>query len=175
MRSREAKLDFANTYNLEEAEVEGYVEWISMLHDHVRVGFAIGDSLWEGIQYTPRPTPKPGNPSNGKRFKIQIVFHHTDTHIYILSSALDLSIHNKQLLSMYSTNNKQQFNIDRPGPIAFMPVAVDVSGRIYDDFLRLIFLHPHRESSGLANDISEESVTFVFFTLFYQILRGQWG
>ena len=41
-----------------------------MLHDHARVGFAIGDSLWEGIQYTPRPTPKPGNPSNGKRFKI---------------------------------------------------------------------------------------------------------
>jgi hypothetical protein len=41
-----------------------------MLHDHDRVGFAIGDSLWEGIQYTLRPTPKPGNPNNGKRFKI---------------------------------------------------------------------------------------------------------
>ncbi len=56
IRSREAKLDFAITYNFEEAEVEGYVDWISMLHDHVRVVFAIGDSLWEGIQYTPRPT-----------------------------------------------------------------------------------------------------------------------
>ena len=70
IRSREAKLDFAITYNFEEAEVEGYVDWISMLHDHTRVGFAIGDSLWEGIQYTLRPTPKPGNPNNGKRFKI---------------------------------------------------------------------------------------------------------
>ena len=48
--TREAKLDFAIIYNFEEAEVEGYVDWISMLHDHVRVGFAIGNSLWEGIQ-----------------------------------------------------------------------------------------------------------------------------
>ncbi len=70
IRSREAKLDFVVTYNFEEAETKGYVDWISMLHDHVRVGFAIGDSLWEGAQYTPRPTPKPGNPSNGKRLKI---------------------------------------------------------------------------------------------------------
>jgi hypothetical protein len=67
MRSREAKLDFAITYNLEETEVEDYVDWISMLHDYARVGFVIGDSLWEVIQYTQRPTPKPGN----KRFKIQ--------------------------------------------------------------------------------------------------------
>jgi hypothetical protein len=70
IRNREAKLDFAITYNFEEGEVEDYVDWISMVHDHVRVGFVIGDSLWEGIQYTPRPTPTPSNPSNGKRFKI---------------------------------------------------------------------------------------------------------
>jgi hypothetical protein len=62
IRSREPKLDFTITYNFEEAEVEDYVDWISMLHDHARVGFAIGDSLWEGIQNTPRPTPKPVNP-----------------------------------------------------------------------------------------------------------------
>jgi hypothetical protein len=34
-----------------------------------------------------------------------------------------------------------------------MPVAVDTSGRIYDDFLRLLFWHTHREASVLANDI----------------------
>ena len=56
-RNRGAKLDFAITYNIEEVEAEGYVDWISMLHDHARVGFAIGDSLWEGIQYAPKPTP----------------------------------------------------------------------------------------------------------------------
>ncbi len=35
----------------------------------------------------------------------------------------------------------RQLYIDRPDPIAFMPLAVDTSGRIYDGFLRLLFLH----------------------------------
>jgi hypothetical protein len=48
-----------------------------------------------------------------------------------------------------------QLYIDHPEPIAFMPVAVDTSDRIYDDFLRLIFLHDHREASALGNDIPE--------------------
>ncbi len=43
-----------------------------------------------------------------------------------------------------------------------MPVAVDTSGRIYDDFLRMLFLHAHREASALANDIPEESGHFRF-------------
>ena len=43
-----------------------------------------------------------------------------------------------------------------------MPVAVDTSVRIYDDFLRLIFLHAHREASALANDVPEESGHFRF-------------
>ena len=56
----------------------------------------------------------------------------------------------------------RQLYIDRPDPIAFMPVEVDTSGRIYDDFLRLIFLHAHREASALDNDIPEESGHFRF-------------
>jgi hypothetical protein len=55
-----------------------------------------------------------------------------------------------------------QLYIDRSEPIAFMPVAVDTSGRIYDDFLRLLFLHAHREGSALTNDIPEESGHFRF-------------
>ena len=51
----------------------------------------------------------------------------------------------------------RQLYLDRPEPIAFMPVAVDTSGHIYDDFLRLLFLYPHREASSLTNDIPEES------------------
>ena len=43
-----------------------------------------------------------------------------------------------------------------------MPVAVHKSGRIYDDFLRLLFLHAHREASALDNDIPEESGHFRF-------------
>jgi hypothetical protein len=55
-----------------------------------------------------------------------------------------------------------QLYIDHPEPIAFMPVAVDTSDRIYDDFLRLLFLHAHLEASALANDIPEESGHFRF-------------
>ncbi len=47
----------------------------------------------------------------------------------------------------------RQLYVDHPDPIAFMSVAVDTSVRIYDDFLRLLFLHAHREASALANDI----------------------
>ena len=56
----------------------------------------------------------------------------------------------------------RQLYLDRPDPIAFMPVAVNTSGRIYDDFLRLLFLHAHREASALANEIPEESGQFRF-------------
>ena len=56
----------------------------------------------------------------------------------------------------------RQLYLDRPEPIAFMPVEVDTSGRIYDDFLRLLFLHAHGETSALTNDIPEESGQFRF-------------
>jgi hypothetical protein len=39
-----------------------------------------------------------------------------------------------------------QLYLDRPDPIVFMSVAVDTSDHIYDDFLRLLFLHAHRET-----------------------------
>ncbi len=51
----------------------------------------------------------------------------------------------------------RQLYLNRPDPIAFMPVTVDTSGRVYDDFSRLLFLHSHREASALANEIPEES------------------
>ena len=40
-----------------------------------------------------------------------------------------------------------------------MTVVVDTSGHIYDDFSRLLFLHPHREASALTNELrtTEES------------------
>ncbi len=51
----------------------------------------------------------------------------------------------------------RQLYINRPEPIAFMPVAVDTAGRIYDDFSRLLFLHTHREAAALANEILERN------------------
>jgi hypothetical protein len=44
-----------------------------------------------------------------------------------------------------------------------MTVTVDTSDHIYDDFSRLLFLHVHRETSVLANEIKpEESGQFRF-------------
>ena len=56
----------------------------------------------------------------------------------------------------------RQLYINRPEPIAFMPVAVDKTGRIYEDFSRLLFLNVHREASALANELPEESDQFRF-------------
>ncbi len=56
----------------------------------------------------------------------------------------------------------RQLYINRPEPISFMPVAVDTAGRIYEDFSRLLFLHTHRETSALVNEIPEESEQFRF-------------
>ncbi len=41
-------------------------------------------------------------------------------------------------------------------------MTVDTTGRLYDDFIRLIFLHLHREVSVLENELTEESDRFRF-------------
>ena len=52
--------------------------------------------------------------------------------------------------------------LNRPDPLAFIPLAVDTTGRLYDEFIRLLFLHAHREASALANELPEESDQFRF-------------
>jgi hypothetical protein len=49
----------------------------------------------------------------------------------------------------------RQVYLNHPDPISFIPLTVDTSGRIYDDFSRLLFLNTHRESSTLANELPE--------------------
>jgi hypothetical protein len=39
--------------------------------------------------------------------------------------------------------------------IPFLPIAVSTSGRVYEDFERLLFLHAHREASILAGELPE--------------------
>ena len=39
---------------------------------------------------------------------------------------------------------------------------VNTTGRMYDEFIRLLFLHAHREASALANELPEESDQFRF-------------
>ena len=54
-----------------------------------------------------------------------------------------------------------------------MPVVVDTTGRIYEDFSRLLFLHAHREASALANEIPEESEQFRFLhTVYFSNIKG---
>jgi hypothetical protein len=43
-----------------------------------------------------------------------------------------------------------------------MPVAVNTSGLVHDDFVRLLFLNVHREASILTGELPEESDQFHF-------------
>jgi len=56
----------------------------------------------------------------------------------------------------------RQIYADRPDPIVFLPVSVSTSGRVHDDFTRLLFLDAHREASVLAGELPEESEQFRF-------------
>ena len=44
-----------------------------------------------------------------------------------------------------------------------MSLAVDTSDRLYDDYIRFLFLHTHRDVSVLVNELPEESDQFQFF------------
>jgi hypothetical protein len=52
--------------------------------------------------------------------------------------------------------------LNRPDPISLIPLSVDTTGRLYDDFISFLFLYAHRETSVLANKLSEESDQFRF-------------
>jgi hypothetical protein len=56
----------------------------------------------------------------------------------------------------------RQIYEDRPDPIVFLSITVSTSGRVYEDFARLFFLHAHREASILAGELHEESEQFRF-------------
>ncbi len=70
----------------------------------------------------------------------------------------------------------RQLYLNRPDPIAFLPAAADTTGRVYDDFSLLLFLHTHREASALANEIPEESGQFHFLRAArYTNIKGSVG
>ena len=52
--------------------------------------------------------------------------------------------------------------LNHPDPIDFIPLTVDTTGRLYDDFIRLLFFHAHSKTSALVNELSEESDQFRF-------------
>ena len=56
----------------------------------------------------------------------------------------------------------RQIYADRPDPIVFLPITVSTSGRVYEDFARLLFFHTYREDSILVGELPEESDQFRF-------------
>ena len=74
----------------------------------------------------------------------------------------------------------RQLYLNHPDPIAFMSVTIDTSGlhsgRIYDDFSRLLFFHVHREASALGNELPEVSDQFSFLrAACFANLKGSLG
>ena len=60
--------------------------------------------------------------------------------------------------------------------MTFISLTVDTTGRLYDDFIRLIFLHAHREASDLTNELPEESDQFRFIRVVWFVhLKGDVG
>jgi hypothetical protein len=49
----------------------------------------------------------------------------------------------------------RQIYENRSDPIVFLPVVVNTSGHVYEDFTRLLFLHTHREVRVLAEELPE--------------------
>ena len=52
--------------------------------------------------------------------------------------------------------------LNHPDPIDCIPLSVDTTGRLYDEFIRLLFLQAHREASTFTNELPEESDQFRF-------------
>ena len=72
--------------------------------------------------------------------------------------------------------NYRNFYLNRPDPIAFVPLTVDTTGHLYDDFIRFLFLHAHREASALTNELPEESDQFRFLrAVCFANLKGTVG
>jgi hypothetical protein len=70
----------------------------------------------------------------------------------------------------------RQLYLNRPDPITFLPTPADTTGRVYDDFSRLLFLDVHREASTLVNEIPEESTQFRFLRAAHYVnIKGSVG
>ena len=61
-------------------------------------------------------------------------------------------------------NNHYRQNYDElPEPVVFLTVSVSTSGRVNEEFLRLLFLDVNREASVLTGELSEESTDSIPF------------
>ena len=63
-------MDFVIVYNLQKELAEAEVDWISPLHDHARVSFTIGDTVWGNIK-PPKPDLSPQRTSQSDKLKLE--------------------------------------------------------------------------------------------------------
>jgi hypothetical protein len=70
VKGQETKVDFGIVCNIQEETVESTVEWISPLHDHARVSFTVGDTVWGNIQ-PPEPVLTPPNTLASDKLKLE--------------------------------------------------------------------------------------------------------
>jgi hypothetical protein len=56
----------------------------------------------------------------------------------------------------------RQIYVDMSDPIVFLTITVSTSGLVYEDFVRLFFLHTYREGSILTGELPEDSEKFRF-------------
>jgi hypothetical protein len=74
------------------------------------------------------------------------------------------------------TRHYRNLYLNHPDAIAFIPLDVDTTGRMYEEFIRFLFLHTHRETSALANELTEESDQFRFLRAScFANLKGEVG
>ena len=59
----------------------------------------------------------------------------------------------------------RQLYTDQPDPILFLPIIVNISGHVYNDFVQLLFLHAHREASILTGELPRNLLSFAFYEL----------
>ena len=59
-------------------------------------------------------------------------------------------------------NHYRQKYAELPEPVVFMTVSASTSGRINEEFLRLVFLHSLRDVSVWAGELPGESAQFRF-------------
>jgi hypothetical protein len=99
---------------------------------------------------------------NGMTSRSRIMSHDRYDYVSWLMTAMDVPLsiqrnaHTQSILMDPSTRQPEwRFGI--------LPITVNTSGRVYEDFTRLLFLHAHREASILTGELPEESEQFRFF------------
>jgi hypothetical protein len=70
----------------------------------------------------------------------------------------------------------RELYLNRPDPIVFLPAEADTTGRVYDDFSRLLFLTITVKLRLLSTKYRWNRVNFASSVRFVMlILKGQWG